>query len=54
MEIGTTTTLPRGKRPQRPLDGKIGMPQRLPGQCGGEEILDPTGTQAPTPWFSIL
>jgi hypothetical protein len=40
---------PLGKSPQYPLDRRLGGPQIQSGQCEGEEILDPTGTQTLTP-----
>jgi hypothetical protein len=43
---------PQWKSPWYPLDRRLGGPQSQSGRCGEEKILDPTGTQTPTPRLS--
>jgi hypothetical protein len=43
---------PQGKSPWYPLDRRLGGPQSQSGRFGEEKILDPTGTQTPTPQSS--
>jgi hypothetical protein len=38
--------------PPYPLDKRLGGPQSRSGKREEEKILDPTGSQTPTPWSS--
>jgi hypothetical protein len=44
----------RGNSPWDPFDMRLGEPQSRSGRDGKVKILDPTGTQTPTPWLSSL
>jgi hypothetical protein len=45
---------PQGKSPRYPLDRRLGGSHSLSGWHAEEKILDPTGTQIPTPQSSSL
>jgi hypothetical protein len=43
-QLHALAALPPGKKPQYPLDRRLGGPQRKSGRPGEEKILDPTRT----------
>jgi hypothetical protein len=52
LVAGEWSALPLGKKPWYTLGRRLGEPQSRPGRRGEEKILDPTGTQTPTPQLS--
>jgi hypothetical protein len=47
-QLHSPVALTPGKKPQYPLDRRLGGPQNRSGPSRDEKILDPTGTWTPT------
>jgi hypothetical protein len=52
VSFTTWVLYPQGKRPQYPLDRRLGGPHNRSRRHGEEKIVAPTRTQIPAPWSS--